>query len=155
MYSNKLIADILIYINNNINSKITIKDLEEKFFYNRFYIMKLFKQEIKMTIIDYITSLKIYHSITYIRDKNTNILKTALMNGFNSLEYFQEKFKDVTGLTPKTYKDFFHSNRLSFQKREIINRKIIDLYDISRIKDNYLARLEPKPKAKILSIFTK
>ena len=63
MYSNKIICDILIYIENNLKSKITIKDLENKFFYNRYYIMKLFKKEIGLTIIEYINSLKIYNRI--------------------------------------------------------------------------------------------
>ena len=54
MYSNNLIISILEYIDINLNSKITIEDLEHKFYYNRYYIMKLFKKELNITIFDYI-----------------------------------------------------------------------------------------------------
>ena len=46
MYSNELICDILNYIDVNINKKITIVELYLKFYYNRYYIMKLFNKEI-------------------------------------------------------------------------------------------------------------
>ena len=88
MFSNELICDILIYINDNLKRKISIHTLEEKFFYNRYYIMKLFKKEIGLTITDYINSLKIYSAIKYIETSNNNMLNIALISGFNSLEYF-------------------------------------------------------------------
>jgi YesN/AraC family two-component response regulator len=66
MYSNKLICEILIYIDKNIKNKITIEELENKFFYNRYYIMKLFKKEIGLTIVEYINSIRIYNSILLI-----------------------------------------------------------------------------------------
>ena len=63
MFSNDLVCKIIKYIDENFNNKITIEDLENTFFYNRFYIMKLFKKEMKLTIIDYINSLRIYNSM--------------------------------------------------------------------------------------------
>ena len=81
MYSNNLICNILDYIDININSKISIEDLEHKFYYNRYYIMKLFKKELNITIFDYINKLRIYNSIKELSNEE-KIIKIAINNGF-------------------------------------------------------------------------
>lgn len=155
MYSNKLICDILIYINQNIKNKITIEDLENLFFYNRYYIMKLFKKEIGLTIIEYINSIRIYNSIMSIKENNTNFINIAFKNGFYSLEYFSETFKQITNLNPRKFKDYFlQKNSISFNDIEQINNSIVKLYEITKIKDNYLSKQKPIiSPVKKLSIF--
>ena len=78
MYSNNLICDILIYIHDNISNKITVNELEKRFFYNRYYIMKLFKKEIGLTIIEYINSIRIYNSILLLKNHNNNLTNIAI-----------------------------------------------------------------------------
>ena len=86
MYSNDLVCNILIYINNNYKKDISIDEISNYFSYNRFYIMKLFKREIGDSIINYINKLKIYKSIQLL-DSNKSILNISISSGFNSLEY--------------------------------------------------------------------
>ena len=92
MYSKELIVDILIYIDNNLKNKVSIEDLVLKFNYNRFYIMKLFKKELSISIFDYINILKVHNSLDSIKE-NYSFLTVALKNGFYSLEYYSEIFK--------------------------------------------------------------
>ena len=155
MYSNKLICNILKYIDNNINNKITIDELERRFFYNRFYIMKLFKKEIGLTIVQYINSIRIYNSIMSIKNKEINLINIAFKNGFYSLEYFSETFKQITNLNPKTYKDYFNFKKYISQNIvDSINNTIVKLYEINNIKDIYLSKQKPNINpVKKLSIF--
>ena len=88
MYSNKLICQILNYIDTNWCNKLSINDLENRFYYNRYYIMKLFKREIGVTIFDYVNNFKIYKSINEIAISNNSMITIAINCGFNSLEYF-------------------------------------------------------------------
>lgn len=155
MYSNKLICEILIFIHENINNKITIDDLESNFYYNRYYIMKLFKKEIGLSIIEYINSIRIYNSIIDIKKENTNLINVAFRNGFYSLEYFSETFKQTTKLSPKKFKDYF-TNKKTLSNKEIleINTSTVNLYEISKIKHIYLSKQKPdKNPIKKLSIF--
>ncbi len=131
-YSNKLICNILDYIDSNLLLKITIDDLETKYFYDRFYIMKLFKKEIGVTIIDYINKVKINNSIIQINNTNDLLIKIALDNGFYSLEYFSEIFKKEIGVSPKKFEKIMY-NRYAYNDQtvkitqNIINiRKLID-----------------------------
>ena len=54
MFSNKLVCDIICFIDKDINRKVSISDIEDEFFYNRYYIMKLFKREIGVSITNYV-----------------------------------------------------------------------------------------------------
>ena len=119
MYSNNLVCDILEYINDFLYTKITIEDLEHKFFYNRYYIMKLFKKEIGITIFDYINKVRINSSINEINNTNNLLIKVAINNGFYSLEYFSEIFKKEIGISPKQYK------KIILNKYEYNNNSII------------------------------
>ena len=155
MYSNNLICNILVYIDEHINSKISIEDLENRFFYNRYYIMKLFKSEIKLSVIEYINSLRIYNSLLQIRDTDTSLLNIAFKNGFYSIEYFSETFKKIVGVNPQIVKSYFKSKKyISSGNIEKINNSMINLYELIKFKTNYLKNIKPKNNmVKKFSIF--
>ena len=60
---NELVLKILDYIDNNLYKKITMDELSRVFFFNKDYIMRTFKKELRMTIIDYINRKRIYNSL--------------------------------------------------------------------------------------------
>lgn len=153
MYSNNLICDILIYIDDNISNKITIEDLENKFFYNRYYIMKLFKKEMGITLINYINSIRIYNSITLIKESNNSLLNIAFKCGFYSIEYFSETFKKIIGVNPEIVKQYLRK-KVVVKKMDIINNSILNLYNLKKFKERYLLNRKPdNPPIKKLSIF--
>jgi len=155
MYSNKLVCDILNYIEENINSKFSIQDIADEFFFNRFYIMKLFKKEIKTSINNYINIKRIYNSLLDIKNTDESYLTIALNNGFNSLEYFSETFKNIIGVPPSTYKKFtYFIIRTTDDELETIRKNLYKIssiiYDIEKYKKNIKPELK---KEKKLSIF--
>lgn len=155
MYSNKLICEILSYINENITKKITIDELEKKFFYNRYYIMKLFKKEIGLTIVEYTNSIRIYNAIILIKNSDLSFTRIAFKSGFYSLEYFSETFKQITKLNPNKFKSYFlHTKNISYKDINQINKSMINLYEISKFKDAYLSKQKPSVlPVKKLTIF--
>ena len=151
MISNNLVCDILEYINKNINDKITIDDLTYEFNYNRYYLMKLFKKELNISIINYINYKRIHNSLSSLRD-DKSILMVALDNGFYSQEYYTEIFKKVIGTNPITYKSFIKNRHLSKKKEEdILITNLINLEDIIAKTNNYIRRRKTDNKVK--SIF--
>ncbi len=52
MFSNELICDILDYIHKNIDDEIKIDMIANNFYFNRTYIMKKFKKELDISIIN-------------------------------------------------------------------------------------------------------
>ena len=145
MYSNNIICEVLIYIENNLEQDLNIDLLSNKFYINRFYLMKLFKKEIHLTIINYINHLKIYNSLNDLKNYNNSILKVALKNGFSSQEYYCEIFKKVMNITPLEYKKYCQNINLI---SEAYLSKIIDrinyLKDIINYKNTYLQNRIPE-----------
>jgi len=155
MYSNKLVCDIINYLDINLNKKVSINELENVFFYNRYYIMKLFKKEMNIKIVDYINALRIYNSMNDLKDYNYSLTSTFINNGFYSLEYFSETFKKIVGVSPSIYKKFC-KNRNSVSEKDynkIINSSLI-LQELLDKKNRYLNNLKPVSNpVKTLTIF--
>lgn len=144
MFSNELVCEILEYINKNINKEITIDELSSLFYFNKTYIMKRFKKEIGITIHSYINHIRIYNSLLEFNN-NSYILNIALRNGFNSLEYFSETFKNVMGISPSIYKKFIAISSYISEKDDIKIRDSIN--KLQNIKNNairYLNNRKPK-----------
>lgn len=139
--NNDLIKQILIYIDNNIYSKISLDDLSRLFYYNKDYIMRLFKKELNITIIDYINKKRIYDSLKELEETNDTILKVALEHGFTSQEYYTEMFNKVMEVNPLAYRKFTKNNPTLTEEEIILIRKNLtdikyQLDQIQKYKDN-------------------
>lgn len=144
MFSNELVCEIIEYINKNINKEITIDELSSIFYFNKTYIMKRFKKEMGITIHSYINHIRIYNSLLEFNN-NSYILNIALRNGFNSLEYFSETFKNIMGVSPSIYKKFISISSFIIEKDDIKIRDSIN--KLQTIKNNairYLSNKKPK-----------
>lgn len=152
MYSNDLIVNILKYIDENLYSKISIEELSYKFFFNKDYIMRLFKKETGMTIINYINKKRIYNSLVSLRETSDSILKIGLLYGYTSLEYYSETFNNVLGVSPKIYRNLYIRKQIKEIDIETIRINIANLtYELRKI-DAYKENIK-KEKTKTLSLF--
>ena len=156
MYSNKLICQILNYIDTNWCNKLSINDLENRFYYNRYYIMKLFKREIGVTIFDYINNFKIYKSINEIAISNNSMITIAINCGFNSLEYFSETFKNIVGVSPSNYKKILNREAIfNIDKYDEVTLNIIKINKLINKVNVYKNNIKSdKVKVKKLTIFS-
>lgn len=136
MYSNELIVKILDYIDKNLYKKITTSELSRIYFFNKDYIMRLFKKEIGMTIIEYINKKRIYSSLEELKNTTDLMLKVALNHGFLSQEYFSETFTKIIGVPPLTYRNFTKPNtNISYQDINTIRNSITNLnYELTKIE---------------------
>ena len=150
MRSNELIFKILVYIDNNIFTKVTLDGLAHTFHYNKYYIVKLFKKEIGYTLIDYINKLKIYYSLKLLNNSAYSILKIAIDTGFYSLEYYSETFKKEIGVSPKKYQKMLADRLLD--QRTI--SKILEITNLVKYKNEYISNYNNNAKKTlVLSIF--
>lgn len=124
------------------------------FAYDKTYIMKRFKRELGITIKDYINNKRILNSLNNYNQDNS-ILRIALLNGYNSIEYYSEIFSKSVGVSPRIYKKFLSPiNNLSDREINIIRTSISKLYSLEGRIQKYLNNQKPKvlPTRK-LSIF--
>lgn len=119
MKSKKLICRILDYIDSHLNDEIDIFNLSRYLCYDKFYLMKKFKSELGISIITYVNRMRIYNSLLDL-DSDELLLKVALNNGFNSLEYYSEIFSKVMGFSPSVMRRYFEG---TLNKEELLSVK--------------------------------
>lgn len=154
MFSNNLVLDILDYLDTNLYEQISINDIANSFNYNKDYIMRLFKKELGITIIEYVNKKRILLSLKKLKYNSDSILKTSLDVGFSSQEYFCEIFNKTIGVNPLKYKNFsVVGNNLSVSDINTISKKVVDLNYLFSNIDKYKHNIPPKTSVKMLSIF--
>ena len=153
MNQRKLIIEILNYIDNNLYKKITISEISRIFYFNKDYIMRLFKREIGMTIFEYINSKKIYLSLPTYKEKEYTILRIAIRHGFESQEYYSEIFKKIMGVKPYAYKKFTKvTTELSYDTIYVITENLVRLKTFFNKVEEYKISI-PQETVKKLSLF--
>ena len=132
MYSNELVCNILDYLDENINTEISIDLISSIFCYDKTYVMKRFKKELGISIINYMNAMKIFNSLRYFK-YDYSILKISMESGFNSLEYFSEIFKKIIGVSPNTYKQFIrHDIRVLANEVSTIINSLVKLDELRK-----------------------
>ena len=134
--NNDLILKILNYLEENLYAKITMEELSRAFYFNKDYIMRTFKKEVGMTIVDYLNKKKIYNSLKALKETDDFIIKVALFHGFTSQEYYTEIFTKIMGVTPNTYRKFTKNNpTLTYEEIETIRKNLTNLkYQLEEIQ---------------------
>lgn len=133
---NKIVLEVLSFIDNNLYEELTIDIIASTLCYDKFYIMKTFKKELGISIVTYINYLKVLRSLSFYSNDD-HILKIALCNGFNSLEYYSEIFKTFLGVSPITYKKYINGETLSIEDMELLRNSIQGIYAYNNFISNY------------------
>lgn len=144
MSKKQLALDLIEYIDSNINEEIRVSDLPKIFYYDRFYIARAFKEETGMTLPQYINKKRVVNSMDSLINTDYRILKIAMMNGFNSQEYYTEVFNRVTGFSPLDFKKFVENYNLLISGDE----KIVEFSELVGIREkmNEIKMLEADVK---------
>ena len=154
MYSNELVIQILNYLDDNLYKKISIEELSFHFHYNKDYIMRLFKKEIGLTIVDYINRRRIYNSLAAFPKHKSSILSISLQYGFASQEYYCEIFHKIMGVSPTIFQNFkTFSKNLSVENVYNIQDNLTLLDYQFREIDKYRLNIIPKSTVKVLTVF--
>lgn len=135
MSRESIVLSICNYIDSNITKSIKIDDIANHFHFDRYYLMKIFKKEMGITIIEYINSRRIQNSLPPLVNTDEKILKIALTSGFNSLEYYSEEFTKIVGINPSSFRKLASTYNITSRLGGNMNKTLEDLQtNIERLK---------------------
>ena len=150
MYSNELVVKILNYIDDNLYKRITMDEISSIFYFNKDYLMRIFKKELDITIMDYINKRRIYNSLDLLKNSDDLIIKIALNSGYSSLEYYSETFTKILGVSPLTYRKFTRVNsQISDDELNIIREKLPEISLLLKRIDIYKNNIKRSEVKKI------
>ena len=99
------IKKIIEYINHNLEKKLSLESLAKLVNMNESYLSRIFKDELSMTISDYIKITRLEKSKKLLREKDTRIKDVAINVGIHDQLYFSRLFAKKFNMTPSEYRD--------------------------------------------------
>ncbi len=101
---NSIMQAVLVYINNNIESEISLDDICVHAHFNKYYLCHEFKKLTNMTIMQYVKERRLSIAKKKLINTENTISDIAVSTGFKSFSYFSRFFKEQTGMTPYSFR---------------------------------------------------
>lgn len=100
------ITFICNYINENYSEKITLNAIADSVGFSKYYISRLFKQHMGVTIIDYLIKVRLDKAKELLGKGDYSIKQISFMIGYSDPNYFTWSFKKYLGISPIKYRYF-------------------------------------------------
>jgi two-component system response regulator YesN len=92
------------YINNHYQESLSLEDVAANVELTPTYFTKMFKEQTKLTFIDYVTDVRIEKSKELLLNTKLSLKEIAYEVGYKDPNYFSRVFKKWTNLSPKHYR---------------------------------------------------
>ncbi|WP_409969225.1 response regulator [Bengtsoniella intestinalis] len=93
------------YIQENFRKDLALEDVAKTVGISPFYLSKLFKEEVGVTFMDYLTSIRIETAKRLLSDGQMSIKQVCIDAGYSNPNYFSRIFKKWVGITPTEFRD--------------------------------------------------
>ena len=91
------------YIQAHYAEPLTVSIVASHIGLTEAHFSRLFKQEVGITFLEYLTRYRIYVASCLLKRGNCRVNEAAALVGYSKPEYFSEIFKKIMGCTPKRY----------------------------------------------------
>lgn len=98
------LAAVKAYMDEHYTQKLTLDDLEAQFFINKYYLLKIFKENYGSTISNYLIAKRITRAKQLLRFTKLTIDEIGCEVGMDGAGYFSRMFKKAEGISPKEYR---------------------------------------------------
>lgn len=99
------VKEIVSYINVNYADKLSLDEIAEKSYSSKYYLAHSFKNQLGISIGNYIKEVRLFHSLRMLENTNDKIVTIALANGFPNVRSFNEAFKIRYELSPAEFRE--------------------------------------------------
>ncbi len=106
----KPVMQCVDYIYAHIKERITIQHLSEHTGMSANYLSRVFKQNLGVSVSDYVRQLKIEKATHLLKYSDRPIVEIANYFSFSSQSHFIQTFENFIGMTPKKYRDTYYKS---------------------------------------------
>ena len=104
------ITNIKEYIDSHFTESISLESLSTRFFINRSYLARVFKEQYGATITVYVNQQRVTKAKELLRFTDATVETIAVDCGFEP-NYFARVFKKLEGMPPSEYRAKWQNNR--------------------------------------------
>lgn len=98
------LIEIKKHLDEHYAEKITLDDLAKRFFINKFYLSKIFKETYGTTVNNYLISKRITRAKQLLRFTDMTVDEIGVAVGMGDANYFSRMFRKVEGSSPSEYR---------------------------------------------------
>lgn len=98
------INKVCVFIQNNFNDKITLKQVADLIYLTESNFCKFFKKATGKTYSDYLNEIRINETCRLLMQSEKAISQISYECGFETLSYFNRVFYNKKGVTPSVYR---------------------------------------------------
>lgn len=103
----RVISSITRYMQENLSEEISLSVLAEVFHLNPQYISQLFKNEIGVGFLVYLTNIRIEKAKKLLLSTDLSVTEIASRSGYSDYRVFTKVFKKTEGVTPSQFRREF------------------------------------------------
>lgn len=105
----RVITGITKYMQEHLSEDVSLHILSEEFHLNSQYISQLFKNEIGVNFLTYLTNIRMEHAKKLLLSSSLSIAEVSEQSGYGDYRVFTKVFKKSEGITPSQYRRDFLS----------------------------------------------
>lgn len=95
---------VLLYIEDNLDKKLTLEKIAEELHYSKFYMARAFKENTGCTLYKYIRGRRMDEAARKLAQTGKSIAEIALEAGYGSQQAFTQAFGCAYQCTPQEYR---------------------------------------------------
>jgi len=103
----EMIQQSLFYIETHLHEEIGLEEVASEALLSPYHYHRVFRNEVGMTVVDYIRNRRMSLASTSLRSTDAGILDIALACGFESQEAFTRAFRKCYGMPPGRFRKLF------------------------------------------------
>ena len=96
--------DMVKFIEEHYNESLTVTSVAEKFYVTPSYFAHFFKKRAGKSVIQYVNEVRINNAKILLEQEDVAVGEVALCVGFDDINYFSRKFRQLVGETPTEYR---------------------------------------------------
>lgn len=98
------VVNIKNYMEENYSRNLTLESICRLYFINEKYAGQLFKSQLGMSFHTYLNRIRLRRAAQELQNSRDKIIDIALRCGFNNVTYFNRRFSELYGMSPREYR---------------------------------------------------
>lgn len=111
--NNETILPMIEYIHNHFHTEINLDDLANFMHLNKAYLCQLFKKEVGMTYVAYLTQYRVEQAKKRLRETSLSLGEISEEVGYTDPAYFSRIFKKQTSISPNQYRQTYKGDYIA------------------------------------------
>lgn len=102
--NHQIVSKVKDFIRNNYHKNLTLEEISNEVFLSPYYVSRVFKEDQKLTIMDYLTKVRLEEAKKLLRNPRYNIDDIAEKLGYSDPSYFSKVFRRKEGMSPSQFR---------------------------------------------------